>query len=342
MKTFFPVVMFTILGACTDRPSPELAEGSLRARIDKGSEDRIKLSTFTKMDGQSSEVGGVSVYRMAFHADLEFIEDVFYVGSGSSLLDDTYGGDASITSELMTGPPPSCATDLYYCVYPAPDIGSRGGTLKLTGTMAFEKSESGWRLTTIAFRGTPSSPPVASQSGSQAPAPAPSSADASICVEPSGTVLSATHDAYVGTVYHQRGAAGDPELSFGGWGDYYYDYIYFDLPSDSPGMVTLCLFATAVPPNDPQLQIGVVAERWDPTTISVSARPAHRPVKPLGPVIAGWNAVDISEIAHGWASGSTTNFGIALIPSANNQTNGAFAAVGAKNASHRPKLVLSH
>jgi hypothetical protein len=152
MKKPLVGVLALALYACDSLPSPTQAESALRARIDDGMADRIKLTNFRKTDGQSSEVARVSLYQMAFDADLEFLADVYYSGSGTSLLDDTYMADGKIASRVIAGPPPTCAANIYYCVNPAPDVGRKGQSLHLRGKIAFEKSESGWHSTGVTFR----------------------------------------------------------------------------------------------------------------------------------------------------------------------------------------------
>lgn len=153
-------------------------------------------------------------------------------------------------------------------------------------------------------------------------------------------------DAFVGDVYVTQGAPGARALSFGGWGDHYYDYLRFDLPGDwatrAARTAVLCLFATAVPRNDPQLEIRMVGDRWDQAGLSITSRPTHGTTGIcFGTAVAGWNAVDVSSIVARWASGRAPNHGIVLLPKANNQTNGAFASGKADDRDKRPRLILN-
>jgi len=157
-------------------------------------------------------------------------------------------------------------------------------------------------------------------------------------------VIRSVSDTFVGTVYSNEGGASAEQLSFGGWGDHYYDYFRFELPKEAslkrPSRSVFCLYATDVPPNDAQLEIAAVGGAWDPGSLTIGSRPVHRTIGSFGRVVRGWNAVDVSSIVNDWVSGQSRNYGITLIPRANNQTNGHFAASEFKDENRRPRVIL--
>ena len=170
--------------------------------------------------------------------------------------------------------------------------------------------------------------------------------DASRCDQPdrSGETLQVSQDTFVGDVYVTEGAPASPTLSFGGWGDHYYDYLRFNIadPSVVAGaeQAVLCLYAEQLPPNDPQLEIGVVEEGWHEQGLSISSRPQHRVVGPFGRVAAHWNALDVSELVRAWADGTTANYGIVILPVAVAAANGAFTSSDSEKEDQRPRIYV--
>jgi hypothetical protein len=171
-------------------------------------------------------------------------------------------------------------------------------------------------------------------------------ADQQSCSAPSGEVLRLDpdgQDSFVGDVYHREGAPTAETISFGGWGDHYFAYLRFPTPRrrDTGYQVAiLCLFATVTAPNDARLLVGVVKEPWDGKTLTLSSLPSHDVIGRFGPVVRGWNALDITRLVEGWATGEIPNHGIALVPRNNSHTNGAFASAEARNSQVRPRLIL--
>jgi hypothetical protein len=151
-------------------------------------------------------------------------------------------------------------------------------------------------------------------------------------------------DTFVGNVYHQAGAPISATISFGGWGDYYFAYLQFALPPRSSrppgGKAILCLFATITARNDPGLLVGVVSDVWIGRSLTLATLPRHELVAEFGPVVRGWNALDVTPLFDGWTTGEIPNHGLVLVPQNNNEANGAFASSEAPDPATRPRLVL--
>ena len=152
-------------------------------------------------------------------------------------------------------------------------------------------------------------------------------------------------DTYYGTTYMQNGGTNSETLSYGGWSDYYYDYLEFDLsmlPSDTQTTkAELYLYVTTNAPNDPGLQIYRITQSWTEAGVTSSNKPTSVLYKNFGTVLTGWNIVDITDLYKDWKSGEYSNYGVKLNPTSNNNTNGAFASSDNTNASIRPKLVVT-
>ena len=152
-------------------------------------------------------------------------------------------------------------------------------------------------------------------------------------------------DTFYGTVYVTNGNYQSDSLYIGGWGDYYYDFIQFDLtgaPSSADTVkAELWLYGSA--PNDPALQIERITEPWTAAGVNISSIPASSYYKNLSPVLSnsGWVVTDITDLYKGWMDGTYPNDGIELIPTSNNQTNGSFASSDNADPTTRPKLVIT-
>lgn len=168
--------------------------------------------------------------------------------------------------------------------------------------------------------------------------------DASTCAQPNSSdgMLHVEQDTFVGDVYVKEGAPTSPTLNFGGWGDHYYDYIRFEMSGRTAlaatGQAVLCLYVEQLPANDPQLEIGVVTDNWEETSLSISSRPQHRSAGPFGSIVSGWNAIDVSELVRGWTSGAVANHGIVILPNAIGQTNGAFTSKDSSKDHLSPRI----
>ncbi|HET8942659.1 MAG TPA: DNRLRE domain-containing protein [Rudaea sp.] len=151
-------------------------------------------------------------------------------------------------------------------------------------------------------------------------------------------------DTFYGTVYNTSGTGDSQNMSIGGWADWYYDYIQFNLAgapaSTSVDKAELWLYGSAA--NDPGLQLCNVLAPWDEATLSLASHPASTCLNslPAVPSTNGWVVADITDMYKGWQDGTIPNYGIELVPSNNNHTNGSFASSDSTDATIRPKLVI--
>ena len=155
----------------------------------------------------------------------------------------------------------------------------------------------------------------------------------------------AQKDSCYGTVYRKSGCGSMDNLSFGGWGDYYYVYLHFDvesLPDITNGdRAEIWLWGSA--PNDPGLVVERVTESWSEAGISLADNPASVPIAsaPPVPVNPNWIKVDITNLYKSWKSGAVRNLGIKLTPRRNDETNGSIASSENADDAIRPRLVVT-
>jgi hypothetical protein len=132
------------LSACADRPSVSLIEDAVRKRLDGGSEQRIKLASLTKTDGQEGQLLGEKIYELKFKGVAKFTAAAFY-STGNAMS----GPEVYISTTPITSTPKSCGQDLSMCLSAMPVQAKKGDELALTGEADFEKSESGWHVSSV-------------------------------------------------------------------------------------------------------------------------------------------------------------------------------------------------
>jgi hypothetical protein len=137
---------------------------------------------------------------------------------------------------------------------------------------------------------------------------------------------------FFGDVYQRAAPRDQPELSFGGWGDHYYDYFWVPRPEPRFGGGVLCIFVTSLPPNDPQLRLAVISGQWDARLLSALQHPPGLDIEPIGRLSAGWNAINLAAAMHSLRFG----YGVLLSPTFNDQSNGSFASAANPNPLIRP------
>lgn len=152
-------------------------------------------------------------------------------------------------------------------------------------------------------------------------------------------------DTSYGTTYYTNGNPDGDTLYFGGWGDYYFDFIEFDLsgsPSASATTQAVLYLWAAATPNDPGLQIRRITAPWTEAGVSGSVNPSSDEYKPFGPVVLpnGWKSVDITDVYKDWKSGVNANYGLKFSATSVNGTNGQFVSSDHADASRRPRLVI--
>lgn len=155
-------------------------------------------------------------------------------------------------------------------------------------------------------------------------------------------------DTYIRSFYFPAGGQGEDTdtLLVGGWGDYYYSFLQFDLqgqPSEVDS-VTLRLYVyeqPAPPWSYPEMSLWTVHGSWfegmqwpQNTTNATFVRDVGRPES------IGWFDIDITGIYTQWQSGALANDGIQLRPLTNVANQTYIVSSEAADAEHRPMLVI--
>jgi Ca2+-binding RTX toxin-like protein len=136
------------------------------------------------------------------------------------------------------------------------------------------------------------------------------------------------------------------ELRVGGWADYYYSFIQFDL-NDQPqnvdsAILRLYVFSEELPPwTYPEMSLWTVEGEWsegmqwpENTTNATFVRNIGKPEE------RGWFEIDITDIYTQWQSGALKNDGIQLRPLTNFANQTYIVSSESADAEHRPMLVI--
>ncbi|MCX7048629.1 MAG: DNRLRE domain-containing protein [Candidatus Sumerlaeota bacterium] len=186
---------------------------------------------------------------------------------------------------------------------------------------------------------TASASPTPSPSASHTPTPLPSI----VIIQPGP---SNGKDAYFGTVYAQSGTYKDEGMLVGGWGDFYYAFLQFDLTTapaaNLVAKVELKLYqlpSNGV--NDPGLQIYRITSNWTDSGITSINYPTSEFYKAAGTTSLGWNTYDLTGLYKNWLNGDCTNFGFELVATLNDNTVRCIASADNTSATIRPKLEIT-
>jgi PKD repeat protein len=160
-------------------------------------------------------------------------------------------------------------------------------------------------------------------------------------------------DTDYGSAYHPTGCADCEYLYSGGWGDSYNDFFEFNL-NDTPAsgeVVKAEIWLWASRPadvsggNDPGFQMYRVTSSWTEAGLTRASNPTETFYKEMPKTIptdgtGGWVKTDITDMYKGWKDGTYQNYGIEVMPTNTNHSNGSIISSDSADAAHRPKLVV--
>ncbi|MCG7866445.1 MAG: DNRLRE domain-containing protein [Candidatus Thiodiazotropha taylori] len=187
-------------------------------------------------------------------------------------------------------------------------------------------------------------------------------------VSPNTNEISVSRDIWTTSIYgydtenHFSGCGGgrnDESLRVGGWGDYYYSLLLFDLSGihATVSSATLRMYNTVDLNNTSQtvsMHLDRVTGDWNWTTNPIGTctldnerlwwadRPSYAPYVSSLPAPgrpAFWE-VDVTDLVNSYITGIYENYGIQLRPTAISNNFNVFASSEHPNESWRPKLIL--
>lgn len=159
-------------------------------------------------------------------------------------------------------------------------------------------------------------------------------------------------DMYTTSYYAPFGRDVD-QLAIGGWADYYYTYLKFEMDHlpDSVENATIRLWApnfsltTAYSASwhNTSMNLERVTEEWSEETTVWSNQPNVVQIETI-PQRSGdlrWYEIDITDLYNDWGAGSFENYGIRLTPTSNTAVANPFLSSDHADVDHRPQLVLN-
>lgn len=141
-------IAFIASSACgAGSPSVDSATAALRSRLDGGNEARLRLISFKKIDARAVEFMGVSAYEMLFTADAEFVTNAMFT-IGSPLMSE----GSEVTTAEFREPARGSSWGDFMAASQGFKPAMKGDRLHLSGSVGFEKRESGWVPTGTQFK----------------------------------------------------------------------------------------------------------------------------------------------------------------------------------------------
>jgi len=130
------VILALLTGCFGGPPGEEQAKSDLQELIRSRSDDAIQLTGFRKVDGQSRELMGVTVYEMDVEGRIEIMKECYW--TPLSRVGEVFS--AKVASE----------DDGYWDSFRKNSMSrkhsSKGEQHSFNGSLLFEKKESGWHL----------------------------------------------------------------------------------------------------------------------------------------------------------------------------------------------------
>jgi len=152
------------------------------------------------------------------------------------------------------------------------------------------------------------------------------------------------------------GGLADGYLKVGGWGDLYYSLMQFDLtglPKHAP-KAKLQLYTLSAGGGTPTtLYLYQITQYWNWQTQGTGSdrlrlwwadQPSavlHNSTPLPAPTVGAYYYIDITDLYNAWQSGTTTNYGIELRPSSNNNNFDFFASSRYPTPEWQPTIVFS-
>jgi hypothetical protein len=162
-------------------------------------------------------------------------------------------------------------------------------------------------------------------------------------------------DVWTTSVYSYAPGGGGPgggldndELKVGGWGDWYFSLIQFDLPAlqRRPTFAAIALYSKRDEAASVPLALDRVIQRWDfprgdrlwwkdkPGARAISVEPLPAPRQEQ------WYVIELTNLVQEWFDGKSTNFGIQIRPYSNYGSVVVFVSSDAPDKSKIPRLIF--
>jgi hypothetical protein len=171
---------------------------------------------------------------------------------------------------------------------------------------------------------------------------------ATLVIQPDAT---AGKDTFYGTIHNTRGEPTLDRMAIGGFADWYYSYIQFDIPpipAESITSVTLSLYRfyyEAWDTGENSAKIQRITENWTESGVTRSNNPAAVDYSGYGFVSInnqGWKVFDVTALIKDYINGVYPNYGFKITALTNSLANGVHFRTSdyTADATLRPKLTF--
>ena len=139
----------------------------------------------------------------------------------------------------------------------------------------------------------------------------------------------------------------DQKLRVGGWGDWYYSFIKFDLGCLPRAATNVWLSMMPYDPADGSRPVNVQVYRpqgaWGENSGWLGTMNLSLVSTWPAPIPGTWWSINITALYNGWQSGAYPNHGLALVPTANDNTSSSFRSSDyGGGETFRPRLVIEY
>jgi prepilin-type N-terminal cleavage/methylation domain-containing protein len=165
-------------------------------------------------------------------------------------------------------------------------------------------------------------------------------------IQPDAT---AGKDTFYGTSYVTGGGPTSDTMRTGGWGDWYYSYVEFDLTGSPTAANTasayLWVWCYVGPVNNPNIDLYRVTSAWTETGVTSASHPtvtyySETPATPLDSTYR-WQKIDVTSLYQDWKNSVYPNYGVQFHATSNNNARAYYYTSDNTDAYHRPKLVIT-
>jgi len=158
-------------------------------------------------------------------------------------------------------------------------------------------------------------------------------------------------DTYYGTAYSTDGKPDSETLNMGGWGDYYYSHMEWDLTGSPSSAVTnsclIYLFSENDAKNDPAASIRRITSSWTEVGVTLASHPTDTSTGQVSITPNPWTSIQwwnytVTTMYTDWKDGTYPNYGFKLNPTANGETNGHYSSSDDVDSGRHPYLFVDY
>lgn len=164
--------------------------------------------------------------------------------------------------------------------------------------------------------------------------------------------IAETQDTYYGSVYETGGAPNADNLKVGGWSDWYYSFIKWDLTSAPRDEKTIWarigLKVYSIATNNPAPLFYIITSAWNEADPTNATPPSYTTsygmyiTSPLTVGVGNWDIKEMTHIYRLWLNGTYTNYGLKIHPTNNVDAVCSYYSSDHATEANRPYLEVGY